>query len=177
MKILKLLPQTTDDIAILLSWVKSEKELRQWAGPVIFSWPLSREQLSKYLARMGGESPEVYIYKAIVEDNTMVGHIEFDKIDHHNKTAVLSRVIINPVLRGKGLGHEIVQSSLAMAFNNLKLNQVTLRVYDFNTSAIACYKAAGFSMVSSIQDPNKNSIESWDTQIMSLSSLEFQAKS
>lgn len=119
---------------------------------------------------MCGKSPEVYIYKAINEDNVMVGHVEFDKIDYHNKTAVLSRVIINPTLRGQGLGHKIVQASIALAFNVLKLNKITLSVYDFNTSAIACYKAAGFCMVSAIQDPNKTNIENWDTQIMSLSS-------
>lgn len=174
MRNLKLLPQTIDDIDILLSWVKSEKELRQWAGPTVFKWPLNRERLSTYLARMTGVHPEVYIYKA-VEDNVMVGHVEFDKIDYINKTTVLSRVIVNPNLRGQGLGHEIIRLSLAMAFNVLKLEKVTLSVYDFNKSAIACYKAAGLNIVSIIQDPHKNLIENWDTQIMSISSSEFQA--
>lgn len=29
----------TSDIDVLLSWITSAEQLRQWTGPTIFSWP------------------------------------------------------------------------------------------------------------------------------------------
>jgi hypothetical protein len=44
-------PSNTGDCDTLFSWINSEKELTQWAGPVLFSWPFSKAQLFTYLAR------------------------------------------------------------------------------------------------------------------------------
>lgn len=49
---LKLKPFTANYFDTLLSWVHSEKELKQWAGPTIFAWPLNKKQLEEYLAHI-----------------------------------------------------------------------------------------------------------------------------
>lgn len=169
---LKLVPFVASDIDILLSWIASADQLRQWAGPTIFNWPLNKQQLILYLNQVKKESSEKYIYKAINADNINIGHIEFDKIDWINKTTVLSRVIISPEFRGKGLGHQLIEAALNLAFNHLKFKEVKLSVYGFNAPAIACYKKMGFKTVDYVKDTNNNS-KNWDAQSMNISSSEF----
>lgn len=140
---LELKPYLANEIDILLSWITTEKELRQWAAPTIFTWPINKEQLFNYLDRTKGACPEAIILKAIEKTNLIVGHIEFDKIDWINKTTILSRVIIAPKFRNNGLGHEIVDLALYDAFNVFRFNEIKLSVYNFNHPALRCYKAAG----------------------------------
>jgi len=173
---LELKSYLANEIDILLSWITTEKELRQWAGPTIFSWPINKKQLFNYLARTQGTYPEAIIFKVIENSNLIVGHIEFDKIDWINKTTILSRVIIAPEFRHHGLGHEIVNIALNSAFNVFRFNEIKLSVYNFNTAALRCYKAAGFKTIDIIKDLSVNEFENWSTQIMSLSSIEYRKK-
>lgn len=39
----------------------------------------------------------------------------------------------------------MVESALSFAFHRLGLNMVTLKVFDFNAQAIACYRSLGFT--------------------------------
>lgn len=172
--VLKLLNFTANDFDPMLSWFKSEKELIQWAGPSLFTWPLDRTQLNNYLARADGEIPQVYIYKAVRQsDFHIVGHLEFDKFDRESMTAVLSRVIIAPNERNKGLGHYLIDTALQVGFEALKLKEIKLSVYTFNTIAIRCYEAAGFKTIGFIYDATPCGNEIWSTQLMSISVSDY----
>jgi RimJ/RimL family protein N-acetyltransferase len=167
---IKLVPFTISDFDLLLSWVPSERELRQWAGPVMFTWPLDKKQLAEYLSRTQKEYPQAHIYKAIGEkDGTAIGHIEFDKIDWTAKTTVLSRVMVASEYRGNGFGNNIIEAALNLAFNILNFNEIKLAVYTFNIPAIRCYETAGFETINFIKDSCKCGSENWDTKIMSIS--------
>ncbi|WP_085521118.1 GNAT family N-acetyltransferase [Tuberibacillus sp. Marseille-P3662] len=139
---------TRNDFDHLINWVTSPEFLLQWAGPS-FTYPLDDEQLHAYIADANHPGANAFIYK-VVDANTkeIIGHISLVKIDRTQQTARIGRVLVgDPAYRGKGVGEQMIQKILEVAFDNLKLSEVTLGVFDFNKGAIKCYQKAGFKQV------------------------------
>ena len=53
-------------------------------------------------------------------------------------------VILDPALRGRGLGKEMLRLAMEYAVRELKASRITLGVFANNPSARACYEAVGF---------------------------------
>lgn len=136
---IKLEKFTTSDFDTLISWVKSDEELKQFAGP-IFSFPLTTEQLNNYI-NMSDKEP----FK-IVLDKTgkTIGHCELNHEDGINR---LSRILIGDKNeRGKGYGRISVSLMAGLLFENPDIEEVDLNVFDWNISAIKCYEKIGFKI-------------------------------
>jgi RimJ/RimL family protein N-acetyltransferase len=52
--------------------------------------------------------------------------------------------LFGPALQGRGLGSAATRAVLRHAFDDLGLEEVDLRVLEFNEPAIRCYEACGF---------------------------------
>jgi RimJ/RimL family protein N-acetyltransferase len=76
--------------------------------------------------------------------------------------------------RNKGIGMDMVNSVLEIAFNTLKLHRVDLGVFDFNKSAIACYEKAGFKIEGKFRDCRKMNEEYWSLINMSILEEEYR---
>jgi RimJ/RimL family protein N-acetyltransferase len=138
------------DFDRLIGWIESAEALMQWAGP-IFRWPLDGVQLERYLAAAEGTEPPRRIYRA-VDAGEVVGHVELNAIERTHRTATLSRVLVRPGLRGRGVGAAMVRRVLAVAFDEIGLHRVDLFVFDFNAPAIACYEGLGFRREGRLRD-------------------------
>ena len=67
------------------------------------------------------------------------------KLIEINKSARVGKVLVGDKnVRGKGIGKQLIKKILKIAFDELQLHRVSLGVFDFNLSAIACYEKAGF---------------------------------
>jgi RimJ/RimL family protein N-acetyltransferase len=73
-----------------------------------------------------------------------VGNVALQEIDYRNRTAELGIYIGDPGCRGRGYGSEATRLILSFAFRILGLNNVMLRVYEYNELAIHVYRKAGF---------------------------------
>jgi RimJ/RimL family protein N-acetyltransferase len=135
---LSLRPFTAADIDTLIGWVPDATALLQWAGPTL-SWPLTRAQLERDLA--AGTS---LMFTACDATGAAVGHIEIKAIDRTHANAMLGRILIAPMARGRGLSVPLVRAALRVCFDELKLHRVALRVFAHNAAAIASYARAGF---------------------------------
>jgi RimJ/RimL family protein N-acetyltransferase len=137
MNMIELEPFTNKDFSRLISWIKSEEELIQFAGPV-FNFPLSEDQLEKYL-----ENQNTNAYKIVEQSSQkVIGHCEIYLTE---TSAKLCRILIGEKsFRGKGLGFEVVTLLVKKCFNEFNYSLVELNVYDWNIGAIKCYKNAGF---------------------------------
>lgn len=63
------------NIEQLINWIPSAEFALQWGGPG-FQYPLTEEQLEKYLEQANKEDSDTYIYKVIDQDLQKVsGHI------------------------------------------------------------------------------------------------------
>jgi RimJ/RimL family protein N-acetyltransferase len=92
-------------------------------------------------------SSEAFIYKAIDTDTgKIIGHISLGGVSKKNRSARISRVLVDANERGKGYCHQMLSAALKIGFEDLKLHRISLGVYDFNTSAIKCYQRAGMKL-------------------------------
>ncbi|KIA90203.1 GNAT family N-acetyltransferase [Kaistella jeonii] len=158
------------DFNTLISWVKDEKELIQFAGP-IFSFPLTKEQLSKYLS-----DSKRHAFKIIHSDtNTTIGHCEAYKTDELNSR--LCRILIGDKnFRGKGYGTILTKILTEWSFDNLNTKSVDLNVYDFNTSAIKSYENVGFKITSINETTTQVNNENWKSYKMTVTREKFNEK-
>ncbi|MBL0135947.1 MAG: GNAT family N-acetyltransferase [Chitinophagaceae bacterium] len=132
-----------DSYEELISWIGSEEELMQFAGPA-FTFPLTKEQLETSV-----NDKNRFSFKVVNSiTNVTIGHAEIYLTDH---SAYLGRIIIgDKEQRGKGLGQQIVNLLLDFVFSTFDKTKVELNVFDWNVGAIKCYEKVGF-----VINPNK----------------------
>ncbi len=166
---IKLVPFTGADIDRLIEWISSPELLLQWGGSG-FSFPLDRDQLQKHLMQAAQKSPDRLIYSAVdAQTGRAVGHGEILSIDRHHRSATLGRILVGPPdARGQGIGEGIVRELLRIAFQELSLHRVALRVYDFNKAAIHCYRKVGFQQEGLLRDVHKFGDQYWSVYVMSI---------
>lgn len=147
----------------------------QWAGG-LFSFPLDREQLERYLLTAVGDPPSTRLFTAVDEAGVSVGHIELTRIDRQNRAASLARVLVFSERRGKGFGREIVTLALRVGFEELGLHRIELFVFDFNRAAITAYEQAGMTIEGRLRDVRKVGDQFWSAYQMSILENEWRGR-
>ena len=129
---------TAADFDQFITWIDSNELLITIAGSY-FSYPLTKEQLQKYLL-----DEKSYSFNITDTDaNIVIGHAEL--INMGNDLYKIDKLIIGDKnQRGKGTGEKVMQLLVKYAFEKLNASTVELNVFDWNTSAIRCYEKTGF---------------------------------
>ncbi|MEJ6583530.1 MAG: GNAT family protein [Crocinitomicaceae bacterium] len=127
----------TTDFDLLKSWITSEKELIQFAGP-IFTFPVTDDQLEKYCASNKRE-----VFKIVLDETSeVIGHCEFN---YENELPRISRVLIgDEKARNRGIGTEIIKKMSEAFFSDSAVSKIDLNVFAWNDRAIHCYENLGF---------------------------------
>jgi len=135
--IIELKPFTESDFEKFKSWVNSEEELFQFAGP-LFSFPLTDIQLYEYI-KMTDNKPLKVVLKST---NESIGHCE---LNFQNGNHRLSRILIGKKeLRGQKLGEQVVRKMVELIFQDPNVNEVDLNTFEWNRAAVKCYEKVGF---------------------------------
>lgn len=162
-------------IPVLMSWIKTPEFLLQWAGPT-FHFPLTEQQIEKYIENVNLDMSNSLVYSVLLkETGDVIGHIALTNIDREHKSARVGKVLIGDQrVRGKGIGYLMVREVLKIAFEQLDLHRVSLGVFDFNKSAIACYEKAGFKKEGLLRECRKIGNQYWSLWEMSILDYEWQ---
>ena len=101
---IKLVPFEKEDFENLISWIDDEEFMVQFAGSVVFKYPLTKEQLVTYIS-----DDNRFVFKVIdVKTNETIGHAEIYLVK--TDMARLCRILIGrEEYRGKGIGQQIIQ--------------------------------------------------------------------
>jgi len=167
-ELIKLQPFDESDFQQLIVEIPDARFLLQWAGPK-YTFPLDASQLHDSLVKSIGKKPSFEILKAIKSDTSeTVGHIQLMNIDYNSGACVLGRVLIFQKFRANGFGKAMTRAAINFAFEGLNLAEVTLKVFDFNTSAISLYKSIGFCDVQFERGARQFQNENWNVITMKL---------
>lgn len=109
--------------------------LCQWAGPV-WGFPLSVEQM------MSSRPFSIFV------DGKFIGTISEIGREGHN--VHIGRFLIDPELTGRGIGGEALKQFCVLLFDDAEIETVSLKVYDYNKSALSCYIRCGFAVTGAI---------------------------
>jgi len=164
------------DIPQLIGWIGNPEFLLQWAG-MSLKYPLDIKQLKQYIKMANQDDSDILTYKVIHrESNRTIGHISLGNINRENGTARMCRVLIgDKSMHGKGIGQQMVQEVLKIAFSKLNLHKVSLAVFDFNLPAINLYEKLGFKTEGLIREACKIGDDYWSYFEMSILEREWQA--
>jgi RimJ/RimL family protein N-acetyltransferase len=136
---IKLEKFTQKNIPELLSQLEDQdiRFLYQFGG-INYKFPLDSDQI---IQTMDSKSDLLFN----VQDNIgkSIGHCQIIRLDQENRKASIGRLLIYKEYRSKGYGKLMIQELLSFA-KSIGLQYITLRVFDFNISAIKCYENIGF---------------------------------
>ena len=147
------------DFTRLVDWVSAAgaaELLPQWAGP-IFTWPLDAAQFERYLEPARAVPPTRLVWRADDEAGAPFG-------------------LVDPARRGEGRSRAMVAAALAVAFGDLGLHRVELRVFDFNTPALRCYESLGFAREGVMRDARRIDKTYWNIVCCSLLEDEWRQR-
>lgn len=148
------------DYEAIVSWNKDRDEayLFQWAGFTAYKHPLTEAQISAQAKKDG-----VHLYM-VCEKDTPIGTIELCDIDETAKTGRICRVLFSEEARGKGYGEAAMREILRIAFEEMGLDSLSLRVFCYNVNAIRCYEKVGFRVAEYFEEKNPR----WNNYSMEL---------
>jgi len=102
----------------------TEAEAQEW-----YSFALAHHDEASWVVEVEGRlAGVVFLHSLVAED----------------RRARLAIGVLSPELQGRGYGTEATMLVLGHAFGAMGLHRVDLRVLEFNTAAIACYRRCGF---------------------------------
>ena len=135
---MRLRATTPADLDVFLRWVPSNLDMVLWSGP-IFTWPLDRGQLEVYL----GNDQRRYWTGLDPESGAPVGHASL-LVDDSVPMMRLGCILLDPAVRGRGLGRELISTAVRTGFEITKLPTMKLGVYAHNVPARRVYESLGF---------------------------------
>jgi RimJ/RimL family protein N-acetyltransferase len=135
-------PATIDDCNYLHDWVRNSTENFLWAARS-FQFPLDPSVIQNHVKGALSDEPVRVIFTAM-QHQTSVGHVELERVNPWNQSAIVCRVLVNPKLRGQGIGTRMMQGLVKNAFSDLGLSRLELFVFASNLAAIQTYKKSGF---------------------------------
>lgn len=138
---LRLRPFKLCDAPYLLKWFQDEKSFMMW-NVNRFTYPFTMEQIIDYKNSID-EDPNAWIFVALDENGTPVGHFFLRNADYEKQSIHLGLIVVDSTYRGKGYGKEMVSLAIQYATEILKMSRVTLSVFGNNEAAHNCYKSVG----------------------------------
>lgn len=171
---IELIPFAEADIDRLLGWVRSRQDFLFWAAATL-DYPLTREGMQTHL-ELSARAGDRRIFKAVdAATREAVGYLEFTLINPQNRSLRISRVVVDPAARGRGIGGALMREAARIAFEELGMHRVELGVFHVNPGAIACYERVGFRQEGVRRDSFKVPEETiyWSEVVMSILASEW----
>ena len=133
-----------EDGSVIAGWIRSEEELYKWSADRFNKYPLSGDDMNENYAPQI-DTGRFYPLTAVDDNEDVMGHfiIRYPGADDDSSVR-FGFVIVDPSLRGKGCGKEMLRLGIAYVREHLSASRIDLGVFDNNPGAKRCYEAVGF---------------------------------
>ena len=108
-------PYNSSDADTILSWCGDEKAFYRWTAGVMGEYPITSKEFSFV------EAMDAF---TAVEDDKPIGFFTLRRPDESVNVLRIGFVIVDPALRGKGLGKQMMKLGLDHAVNDMKADAV-----------------------------------------------------
>lgn len=143
---LRLRPYKPIDAKTITGWIDNEYAFRQWCADRYDKFPISSDDMNSYYKQYD-DNERLWAMTAF-DYTDIVGHFIMRFPDNHSFDEIrLGFVIIDNKKRGKGYGKNMLNLAINYAFDIVKVNKVSLGVFENNTSALKCYESCGFKKI------------------------------
>lgn len=147
--LIRLRPYKNCDAKTIVAWCKDEVSFRKWCFDRWKLYPITADDMNEKYFDNNGDCVDLdnFYPMTLIDNNTVVGHLILRFTDEERLTLRFGFVIVDDTKRGLGYGKEMLKLALKYSFEILKVNKVTLGVFENNVSAYNCYKSVGFKEV------------------------------
>ena len=142
---MRLRPYKNCDSKFIVKWIKDEVNFRKWCADRYDKYPITSQDINEHYDLF--KNDHNFFEMTAEDDSGVVGHLIMRFTDEKKKVLRFGFVIVDDSKRGKGYGKEMLSLALKYAFEILKVEKVTLGVFENNLPAYYCYKAVGFNEV------------------------------
>lgn len=147
---LRLRPYKACDAKTIVSWIKDETAFRKWSADRFEQYPITEKDLN---ARYDEFAYADNFFEMTAFDETgIVGHLIMRYTDEEKKVIRFGFVIVDDAKRGKGYGKQMLQLAIKYAFDLLRVEKITLGVFENNDPAYYCYRSVGFQEIGTVVD-------------------------
>ena len=137
------------DAKTILTWCKDEVSFRKWTSDRYDSFPITEADMNYKYVDCNGDCAEAdnFFPMTAFDESGVVGHLIMRFTDQEKAVLRLGFVIVDDSKRGKGYGKEMICLALKYAFEIMKVEKVTIGVFENNAPAYHCYQSVGFMEV------------------------------
>jgi len=169
----RLRPIEQDDLPRFVEWF-SDPEVRRY---LLVYLPFSLAQEERWFENLQGrlERQEDVLLGIETTDGVLIGNIGLHSINWKNRNAELGIVIGEKAYWDQGYGTDAIRTLLGLAFREMNLHRVFLRVDDDNARGIRCYEKIGFRREGTLREVEFKEGEYHDQYMMSILESEFEA--
>jgi RimJ/RimL family protein N-acetyltransferase len=101
------------------------------------------EELAAEIAANDPEAGEHVVF--MLEGGARAGAAHWERVNRRSRIAAISRVVVDPRLRGRGLGAAAVRVLADELLGPRGFHRVQLEAYGFNEAALRTFERAGFT--------------------------------
>jgi len=125
-----------------------------------------------------GRKNKKQFYFAIetLDDNTLIGNIDFKNVDFAMRHAELGIAITDIANRGKGYGSDAIRVLLGYGFRELNLHRVELVVNGYNSHALQTYEKLGFVLEATWREARYQDLKYYDVHVLSMLEPEWRKR-
>lgn len=160
-----------EDIEVLYNYLQN-KELRENLM-VSHPYPFTQVGIANYVNSSMEPKSDKIEFALENDEGVLVGGCTIKEIDYKNSHASLG-IYLGHEHQGKGYGQKALIEICKYIFEEMNLNKVKLRVFEFNAQGINCYKKVGFIQEGVARKEVFRRGEYHDSIIMGLLRDEFQ---
>lgn len=146
---LRLRPYKACDAKTIISWIKDERSFYQWCADRFEHYPITEDDLNGLYE--SSACTDDFFGMTAFDESGISGHLFMRFLDEKKQTLRFGFIIIDSAKRGKGYGKEMLQLAIQYAFDILKVDKITLGVFQNNPSAYHCYRSVGFQETGNIR--------------------------
>lgn len=156
---LRLRPYKKCDAKYVSSWIKDEDTFNRWSAGRIKKYPMTAEDLNAHYDEMQ-ELDNCFVMTAY-DDKEIVGQLLMRFLDNEKKNLRFGYVIVDDSKRGKGYGKKMLELAIQYATLMLKVEKITIGVFENNMPAYRCYTALGFYEIEDKASYYKIGAQNW----------------
>ncbi|KAF0861792.1 GNAT family N-acetyltransferase [Pseudomonas sp. LD120] len=127
-------PVDTTDISRICSFVRHPQELFFFFPAA--TWPLNHQQLRDSIAQRSDST-------VIEHEGQVAGFANFYRWESGG-TCTIGNVIVDPHVRGMGLGAQLIGRMIEIAYGKHQAREVTLSCFNDNVAGLLLYPKLGF---------------------------------
>ncbi len=169
----RLRPIERDDLPRYVEWFADPEVRRHLALYLPFSLAQEERWFENLLERL--ERREDVVLAIETAEGVHIGNVGLHRIDWRNRNAELGIAIGERSYWNQGYGTDAIRTLLGLAFREMNLHRVFLRVDADNARGIRCYEKAGFRREGVLREAVFKEGAYHDQYIMSILQSEFEA--